>query len=32
MNQPRLQLEPSHARPVLATISGGAVLSFRWEF
>lgn len=32
MNQPHLQLEPSHARPVVAPVSGGVMLSNRWEF
>jgi formate hydrogenlyase subunit 3/multisubunit Na+/H+ antiporter MnhD subunit len=32
LNQPRLQLEPSHAQPVVAVISRGALFSARWEF
>ncbi len=32
LNEPRLQLEPSHAQPVIAVISGGALFSTRWEF
>jgi tetratricopeptide (TPR) repeat protein len=32
LNQPRLQLEPSHAQPVVAVSSGGALFSTRWEF
>jgi tetratricopeptide (TPR) repeat protein len=31
VNEPRLQLEPSHVQPVVAPISGGALFSMRLE-
>lgn len=32
LNQPRLQLEPHHAQPTVALVSGGAALTMSWGF